>query len=122
MGFQWSDFCDIAQYLHSHAGEIGLPEEAALRCAISRAYYSAFRHALNYAKDNGDYVEPDNPAKNHQEIRKYFQRKNIVRISTRLDRLHQMRKDADYEDAAYTINKLSVSAAISEAKKVLELR
>jgi len=122
MGFQWSDFCVIAQYLLTHSGEPELPEEAAIRCAVSRAYYAAFRHALNYAKDNGDYTEPQIRSLNHKEIRKYFKKRNNVRVSIHLERLHQLRKEADYEDAAYNVDKKSAKSAISEAKKVLQLK
>ena len=122
MTFQWSDFCDIALFLRNQAGKSGVPEEAAFRCAISRAYYSAFRHALNCAKDNGDYIEPYERSKNHGEIRRYYQKKGNVRISTQLGRLHQLRKEADYEDYNYQINQISVDAAIKEAQKILTLK
>ena len=90
--------------------------------AISRAYYSAFRHALNCAKDSGDYREPDSPSLNHREIRRYYQRNKKVHVSTQLGRLHELRIEADYDDAGYRINKKAVDIAIKLAQEVLTLK
>jgi uncharacterized protein (UPF0332 family) len=121
MTFTWSDFCDIAIFLRDHAGEDGIPEEAAMRCSVSRAYYAAFRHALNSARENGDYEEPDESFKNHTCVRIYYQKRGKPHISTQLYRLHRWRKDADYEEPAYQINTTSVNSAITESQKILQL-
>lgn len=120
MSFQWSDFCDIAIFLRDNAADSAISEEAAFRSAVSRAYYSAFKHALNHAKDNGDYSEPQD-VNTHYNIRDYYQQRGMVQISKQLGRLHIWRKEADYDDAAYRINLQLVNIAITEAQKILKL-
>jgi len=121
MSFTWSDFCDIAIFLRDHAGDDGIPDEAAMRCAVSRAYYAAFRHALNCARENEDYKEPDESYKNHVCVRTYYHKHDKPHIKTILLRLHRWRKDADYAEPAYYITNTSVNSAISESQKILEL-
>lgn len=120
MSFKWSDYCDITIFLRDHADASAISEESAYRCAVSRAYYAAFRHALNHAKDNGDYNEPT-LANSHYFIREYYQQKGMIQVSKQLGRLHIWRKEADYDDDAYRINLQLVNMAITEAQKILKL-
>ena len=53
MSFNWADYLRFAESLVSTPSSPG-PEEAALRAAISRAYYAAFCSARNLAESRGE--------------------------------------------------------------------
>jgi uncharacterized protein (UPF0332 family) len=60
MSFVWEDYLNLAEKLLAIAeNKIAYPEldnqEALLRSAISRAYYSAYHYALDYLLDNTDF-------------------------------------------------------------------
>ena len=44
IGFDWIEYLDLAKHLVAHGGQ-GSSQEARLRSAISRAYYTAFHKA-----------------------------------------------------------------------------
>ena len=52
MSFNWIDYLTFASALVDDPENPG-PSEAALRSAISRAYYAAFKKALEVAKSEG---------------------------------------------------------------------
>ncbi len=99
MNFDWSDYLDFAQTLV--ASKATYPsQEAALRTAISRAYYSAFCKSRNYLRDI-DNIQNSRTAEIHklvQETLKNSENKNRKKIGTNLERLRRIRNKADYED------------------------
>ena len=60
MSFEWKHFLDLAQDLvHGHGGGTeGGPGEAALRTAVSRAYYAAYHAVREYVTATGGGVPP----------------------------------------------------------------
>lgn len=42
MIFSWSRFVEIAEYLKKQGDANQIPQEAAYRCSVSRAYYGAY--------------------------------------------------------------------------------
>jgi hypothetical protein len=50
MAFDWKEFLELARILGRDAEGSG-HREAFLRSALGRAYYAAFCHARNYARD-----------------------------------------------------------------------
>lgn len=122
MTFNWKDYLTFAENLQAAPNMPG-PEEAALRSAVSRAYYAAFRAALEYGKKNG--YAATRTGEDHNKIREYFrkiqtnQKKNLD-ISTQLDRLHDYRRQADYENTLKTKPEYMIVYAISMAKKVFQ--
>ena len=121
MIFYWSQFIEIAEYLKKQADAKQIPQEAAYRCSVSRAYYGAYRHAQNYANDTGDYV-PEGDGTDHRRLREWFESQNMISISRRLRRLQQWRKDCDYEEPLMKITNLSdcVQSSISEASNIIK--
>ncbi len=120
MSFSWSQFVEIAEHLKEQGDANRVPQEAAYRCSVSRAYYGAYRHALNYAKDTAGYT-PNEDGTDHKMLRLWFKDKNRVDIYRRLDRLHQWRKECDYNEPFQKILDLSACArdSISEAVQVV---
>lgn len=120
MIFSWPQFVEIAEYLKKEGDAEEIPQEAAYRCSVSRAYYGAYRHAQNYAKDEWGYV-PETDGTDHWRLREWFEDKNMMPISRRLRRLHQWRKECDYNEPFQKIVDLSrcVSDSISEAREIL---
>jgi len=49
MAFDWREYFKLSQFLQGQG--VSFTQEAAFRCAVSRAYYAAFCHARNYARD-----------------------------------------------------------------------
>ncbi len=121
MIFCWAQFVEIAEYLKNQGDTSENLKEAAYRCSISRAYYGAYRHAMNYAKDTGGYI-PDGTGVDHGALRSWFRERDGTEISRRLSRLHLWRKECDYDEPLLTITDLSqcVSNSINEAQKVID--
>lgn len=108
MKFDWSEYFNLAQEL------AGTSEEAKLRSAISRAYYSVFCLARNYWRDiqqdprlsrNKTYDIND-----HQYVAKEFihnqsKSQRMTDIGRDLTRLRKMRNKADYEDTFYNLER-----------------
>jgi len=97
MSFDWAQFLDFAKGLEASPDSPG-PWEAALRSAVSRAYYAAFHHAVARAANEG-YTASDTGA-DHFRVREHFQRHRPNRVRTRiaveLGRLYDHRIKADY--------------------------
>ena len=108
MKFDWSEYFNLAQEL------AGTSEEAKLRSAVSRAYYSVFCLARNYWRDiqqdprlsrNKTYDIND-----HQYVAKEFihnrsKSQRMTDIGRDLTRLIKMRNKADYEDTFYNLER-----------------
>ena len=121
MTFSWAQFVEIAKYLKNQGDTSKTLQEAAYRCSVSRAYYGAYRHAENYAKDTGQYV-PNGIGTDHSELRIWFKNKDMAEITRYLGRLHQWRKECDYDEPLLSITNLSqcVSDSINEAQRVID--
>jgi hypothetical protein len=90
-----------------------------LRSAISRAYYAAFCHARNYARDlhglrlsyNGD---------DHSLVRRHFRTRRERGVVSKLDNLREMRNVCDYEDDVPELPKW-LPIALAEAQMVIAI-
>ncbi len=120
MIFSWSQFVEIAEHLKEQGDAEEIPQEAAYRCAVSRAYYGAYRHAQNYAKESWGYT-PKSDGTDHKRMRTSFEKKGMMSISRNLRRLHQWRKECDYNEPFEKIENLShcVTDSISVANAVI---
>jgi hypothetical protein len=65
MSFNWIDYLTFATALVNNPETPG-PSEAALRSAISRAYYAAFRSALEFATSEG--YHPRSSGDDHSSV------------------------------------------------------
>jgi hypothetical protein len=113
MAFDWRDYLKLAQWLQANTPP-GISQEAAFRCAISRAYYAAFGHACNYATDYLGFA-PRNDADDHGRLRAHLKSRRRQKVSEALDRLRDWRNHCDY-DSGYTGDlAATLAGAISEA-------
>ena len=123
--FAWEQFIDIAVRLEK-VGETNQPiSEAAFRCAVSRAYYGAFRHALNYAKDVRGY-SPTNRGSEHGELPYWYRNCGMAQgkeISRNLVRLHSWRNDCDYNEPSQQGIAFTdmTKQSIQRSKKIIQL-
>jgi len=116
MPFDWREFLAVARFLAGHGG-IAFSSEAAWRCAVSRAYYAAYCHARNYARDS-NWFSPTNKPKDHGRLRACFQKRSMVAVASRLDSLRQWRNDCDYADV-YVLP-VSLASALAEAQQIID--
>lgn len=98
MAFNWKDFLTFAENIKAAPSSLG-PEEAALRSAVSRAYYAAFHAALEFGES--EKFSSQGSGEDHFGIRRYFQQytpKSDLRrkIALELQRLYDNRRKADY--------------------------
>ncbi|RLI75447.1 hypothetical protein DRP05_14825 [Archaeoglobales archaeon] len=92
MSFDWGDYLALAKEL---AGE---SNEAKLRSAISRAYYSIFCKARNYLHGK---IPLTGKSIDHKLVSEAFKAKDddkLKRVGVNLERLRIDRNKADYED------------------------
>lgn len=104
MNFDWNEYLLLAQDLcNKKPPSAAYSNEAKYRCAISRAYYSAFCVAKNYLLNSGqDFQECSETSKIHHEVKMAFKsiRNNqiCVQIGENLERLRKNRNKADYDN------------------------
>ena len=124
MKFDWEEYFNLAKEL------AGTPEEAKLRSAVSRAYYSAFCLSRNYLRD----IEQD-PRLSHNKtdikVHKYVadefihhksKSKTMIEIGKDLNRLRPRRNKADYEDIIFNLPKEAITALMLAENIISALR
>lgn len=121
MSFDWTDFLALAQALQSNP-EVPGPQEAALRSAISRAYYAAFHLVGDVARADG--WQPTGSGDDHKGLQRDLrQRPTSTKlhksVATNLERLYDHRRQADYFDTLRSPMFLAQSA-LENAARILE--
>lgn len=114
MKFDWSEYFNLVQELAAISSDNFASNEAKLRFAVSRAYYSVFCLSRNYLRD----VEKDPrlsrrnsfDINQHQYVAEEFifhKSKNpkIIKIGENLSRLRELRNKADYSDTMFSLQK-----------------
>ena len=117
MAFDWKEYLELARFLQGQSGT-SYSQEAAYRSAVSRAYYAAFCHARNYARDRENF-SPTGRAVDHQLVRKHFQQQGRIIIASELEDLRQWRNTCDYDDNVGNLNQL-VQSALQSAQDIIE--
>ncbi|CVK17528.1 HEPN domain-containing protein [Sporomusa sphaeroides] len=115
--FDWSNYLTFAQEICGKNNGQNPCQEAKMRCAISRAYYSAFCNARNFLKDNG--VDLPDDAKVHEVVKSQFNKsanETYQQIGENLNRLRIARNKADYNNKYY-INNRAATNLVGEAIK-----
>ena len=110
--FDWANYLTFAEELAKRS------DEAALRSAISRAYYSAYCKARNRLGESGIAVRTNS----HKWLWDYFRRSGngeIRRLGLNGDRLRMARNRADY-DNVYQDLISSVPTALLRAKQIVQ--
>ena len=114
MAFDWVEYLNLAKDLADHKGN-----EAALRSAISRAYYAAFCKARNRLLREGERIPRTGQA--HELVWNTYRgasdsiQNNIGIVG---DRLYRNRAIADYEDKFPNLSN-TVELSLSNANNVL---
>ena len=96
MAFNWQEYLTLARHLQGQT----VPEvtrEGVVRALISRAYYAAFGHARNYARDWLGFV-PRYSGEDHGRVREHLKRRRRWAVGTFLEELRQSRNECDYLD------------------------
>ena len=98
--FNWNDYLDLAEELKERN-----ESEAALRSAISRAYYAVFCQVRDNLKEEGVQL-PEREI--HRFVWNYYKNKgrSFTAIYINGDGLRNNRNTADYESAAGDLNNL----------------
>jgi uncharacterized protein (UPF0332 family) len=109
--FDWREYLNLAKFLLDLRGS-GISKEALYRCAVSRAYYSAFGWARNYAQRNLGF-KPTGKGEDHKLVREILAKKGFIEIAEKLDDLRKWRNSCDYQDV---INKDLNSMAFDSIK------
>lgn len=110
MAFNWREYLHLARYLQIGGGS-HISQEAAFRCAVSRAYYAAFGHARNYARDRHGF-SPTYQSQDHRLVREHFRGRGRVDVARKLDNLRHWRNRCDYDDTVSNLSSLLTSAMI----------
>jgi len=98
MPFDWKEYLVLARFLQS-ATASPFTAEAAARTAVSRAYYAAFGHAMQYACDYLGFVprkRPEEKAQDHGRLRAHLTQRRRRGVAQGLDDLRQWRNECDY--------------------------
>lgn len=115
--FDWEDYLVQAQMLAS------IGNEAALRSAVSRAYYSAFGLGLRRLRDVEGRAVPNSSAA-HKYVWKTFavdpsdQTRQLIGVT--LNRLRSARNHADYDNSVNDLVGLS-QLSLEDAQLVVNL-
>jgi uncharacterized protein (UPF0332 family) len=116
MTFDWKQYYEIAKFLHGDI-LIELPNEASLRSSVSRAYYSAFCLARNFAIIHRHF-EPFHDDRDHKNLIENFRVGKFSQVAARLQRLREWRNASDYQDEIENLE-LMCNAAIEATAKIL---
>ncbi|HLG29089.1 MAG TPA: hypothetical protein VI387_02665 [Candidatus Brocadiales bacterium] len=116
MAFDWKEYLDLARFLQGQGG-INYSQEAALRSAVSRAYYAAFCHARNHENNHKRFM-PTGKSVDHRLLRDHFQNMGRINIARDLDRLRGWRNMCDYHDSIPNISML-LPFAINQAQDII---
>jgi len=119
MDFDWKEYLEISKYLckcNIRSKEINFSKEAAIRCAISRAYYSAYCHSRNHAQRYLDFhPATKNKWEDHERLRNHFSTCQQTEISERLQDLREWRNDCDY-DLSLQFSNLSAAVCFQRSR------
>jgi hypothetical protein len=117
MPFDWTEFLDLAKGLKERAQDFASPE-AALRSAVSRAYFAAFCFASSFAQARHGFV-PDRTADDHRRLRAHFGGRGMWAIVSKLDDLRLWRNSCDYDETTGDLERLAISA-IGRAEHIIK--
>lgn len=119
MSFDWADYLELADVIVQQRSALGT-EEACLRAAISRAYYSAFITARNFVDVKREVILTRR-GQDHHLVIDHFKNsadRNRRQIGSWLDRLAINRRKADYENVILGPLPMAMSS-VQQARNVL---
>lgn len=122
MNFDWREYEKAAQWIYDNATVSNCSEEACYRTAISRAYYAAFHGVMDYAVERENFPKKKG-GDDHTGLLRHFKKygtgpRRIIYIA--LDRLHDNRLQADYDNELTGDPRKTSESSLIEAKKVFD--
>jgi len=121
MPFDWAEFMGVAK---AHIGQAANPsDEAKDRCAMSRAYYAAFKKTHGYISSTRPSVDLGEAGDAHARLPRWLkdqQNRDLSRIGEHLVRLKRRRKTADYDDTDMSRSRDLARDAIRMCNEVLQ--
>lgn len=98
--FVWRDYLTLAEHLERSGRETGVPE-AALRSAVSRAYYAVYGllYGLLWERvsQNVAPLAPTGTPADHRRLQLWLRERGLEQESEALARLRRWRNRRDYE-------------------------
>jgi uncharacterized protein (UPF0332 family) len=118
-GFDWREYLNLAKFLLDlKTSEVS--KEALYRCAISRAYYSAFCWARNYAQRNLKF-KPTGTGRDHRRLVEHLRKTEYKLLATYLRDLRNWRNSSDYDNVIEEdVLKLRAKDSIVFATKIIQ--
>ena len=115
MAFDWGQYLNLAKFLNGE--KVSYWPEAALRSAVSRAYFATYCHARNYASVKLGFV-PTRKADDHDLLIQHYFNSGRPEIANALDTLRKWRNQCDYQDRASINIPSTVPFALNRSGKV----
>ena len=132
MSFDWSENLRLAEYMHNKVADFP-DSEACYRAAIGRAYYFAYCSSQDYVRSSygsqyqayrSQQSSAGRGGSSHQILRGFLTSQlsaDEQLLGSRLQALHQLRKNADYESHQPPNPSLESVAAITSAREIKQL-
>ncbi len=124
MSYDWCEFLDLALALQGDAPQSAVPD-AALRSAISRAYYACFCSAREYVNAQPGVPALPGNASAHSRLADYLilegqqlGNQTLLTLGRALRQLRMQRNAADYEDVLPRLPD-EARTAINRARAIL---
>ena len=117
MPFDWRAYFKLAKFLVKLASTAfariilsDFAREALRRSGISRAYYAAYCHVRNHARDRLGF-QPRRSADDHAKLREHLRRnQGYIEIADLLNQLRSWRNNCDYDDIAHRLEDMAKNA------------
>ncbi len=116
MAFDWKKYLKIAEFLHQQSNNSSIDKEAALRSAVSRAYFALYCNAKKYAINNLHYEVPTPQEikqyniNTHEHLRNHLKSNGLINIVDDLNTLRILRNQCDYDDNVNNLDKETQNA------------
>jgi uncharacterized protein (UPF0332 family) len=117
MSFDWREYLKLAKHLSGLKGT-ACSREAIDRSVVSRAYYSAFCWARNYAQELLGF-RGKGTAEDHRSLRNHLKQTGRADVAADLNILRRWRNRCDYDDQVDKLDR-KVAKAIAAADKVIQ--
>jgi hypothetical protein len=126
MPFDWRAYFKLAKILVKLASTAlariilsDFAREALWRSGVSRAYYAAYCHVRNYARDRLG-LQPRRSADDHAKLREHLRRNpGYIEIADLLNQLRSWRNNCDYDDMAHRLEAMTKNA-IQYAREIFD--
>jgi hypothetical protein len=126
MPFDWRAYFKLAKFLIKLASTAfariilsDFAREALWRSGVSRAYYAAYCHVRNYARDRLGF-QPRRSADDHAKLREHLRRnQGYIEIADLLNQLRSWRNNCDYDDITHRLENMTKNA-IQYAREIFD--